>query len=170
MRHSERARKTLGDFKSLVVRHHVNRIEQLVLDSLRQLLRKESLVKDLNIDPNNFILELTGVDGKMLPMDRLSAGERQLLAISILWGLARASIRPLPAVIDTPLGRLDAAHRNHLVERYFPFASHQVLLLSTDEEINEKYYELLQPRIGRSYRLEFDDARDSTTVRPGYFW
>jgi DNA sulfur modification protein DndD len=88
----------------------------------------------------------------------------------MLWGLSRASGRPLPAVIDTPLGRLDASHRINLVDRYFPFASHQVLLLSTDEEINETYYKKLMPWIGREYRLDFDDISDSTNVRQGYFW
>jgi DNA sulfur modification protein DndD len=37
----------------------------------------------------------------------------------------------LPAIIDTPMARLDARHREHLVERYFPNASHQVIILST---------------------------------------
>jgi DNA sulfur modification protein DndD len=73
-------------------------------------------------------------------------------------------------VIDTPLGRLDASHRSNLIERYFPNASHQVLLLSTDEEIDEKYYEKLKPWVGRSYLLEFDDSIGATRVKPGYFW
>jgi DNA sulfur modification protein DndD len=99
----------------------------------------------------------------------LSAGERQMLAVATLWGLAKASGRPLPAVIDTPLGRLDSAHRSHLIQRYFPKASHQVLLLSTDEEIYGRYYEELQPAIGRSYRLEFDQAEGRTRIERGYF-
>jgi DNA sulfur modification protein DndD len=53
-----------------------------------------------------------------------------------LRGLAKASGRPLPTIIDTPLGRLDSTRRRHLLERYFPVASHQVILLSTDEEID----------------------------------
>ena len=103
-------------------------------------------------------------------IDRLSAGERQLLATSLLWGLARASGRPLPTIIDTPLGRLDSSHRRHLIERYFPVASHQVILLSTDEEIDEDSLKRLQPHISRSYHLQFDEALRSTRVTPGYFW
>ena len=168
--HSQRVRKTLEKFRAAMVERHVNRIAQLVLDSFRQLLRKESLISDLKIDPEQFSLELRGIDGSVLSPDRLSAGERQLLAVSMLWGLARASGRPLPTVIDTPLGRLDASHRSNLVERYFPYASHQVLLLSTDEEINKKYYEKLKPHVGRTYHLEFNDTIGATQVKPGYFW
>ncbi|HKQ05756.1 MAG TPA: DNA sulfur modification protein DndD [Blastocatellia bacterium] len=167
--HSRKARQTLAKFRDTVVKHHVTRIERLVMGSLRHLLHKESLVSDLRIDPEHFSIELRGADGRVLSPDRLSAGERQLLAISILWGLARAADRQLPAIIDTPLGRLDASHRERLVERYFPHASHQVLLLSTDKEINNQYYEKLKPWIGRSYSLEFDDSIGATRIQPGYF-
>lgn len=168
--HSGRVRATLGQFRERVVESHVRRIEALVLDSFRVLLRKQSLIQSLSIDPRTFRIELMGPGGHRVEPDRLSAGERQLLAVSLLWGLARASGRPLPAVIDTPLGRLDSTHRSHLVERYFPFASHQVLLLSTDEEIDNEQFDRLKPWVGRSYRLEFDDRRGATQVQPGYFW
>jgi DNA sulfur modification protein DndD len=167
--HSERVRGSLRSFRQAVLARHLGRIQTLVLESLAQLLRKESLVTDLRIDPENFGLTLYGSDRLEVSPDRLSAGERQLLAVSILWGLARASGRPLPKVIDTPLGRLDASHREHLVSRYFPHASHQVLLLSTDEEIDERRYGQLRPWVGRSYRLEFDDSVGSTKILPGYF-
>lgn len=169
LRHSERVRSTLGRFREAVVVRHVERIEALVLESFRQLARKEQLIGGLRIDPATFALQLTGGDGRALSAERLSAGERQLLAIAILWGLARAAGRPLPTVIDTPLGRLDSEHRDHLVRRYFPQASHQVLLLSTDEEITGRHYEALRPAIGREYRLRFDEAESRTIVEDGYF-
>lgn len=167
--HSSRVRSTLGRFRDAVVVRHVSRIEQLVLESFRQLVRKEGLVTGLSIDPSTFALELRGRQGDALTPDRLSAGERQLLAIAILWGLARASGRPLPTVIDTPLGRLDSLHRNHVVNRYFPHASHQVILLSTDEEITAGHLDALAPSIERTYRLRFDGERDRTVIEPGYF-
>jgi DNA sulfur modification protein DndE len=76
--------------------------------------------------------------------------------------LARASAHPLPAIIDTPMARLDAAHRRHLVERYFPHASHQVLILSTDTEVDRHYYQALQPHIARAYHRLADSNVEMT--------
>ena len=169
LQHAARVRVTLGAFRKAVVRRHLRRIERLVLESYQQLLRKASFVTRLAIHPESFALTLFGRDGYELDAERLSAGERQLLAIALLWGLAKTSGRPLPTAIDTPLGRLDTDHRTHLVERYFPFASHQVLLFSTDEEIVGAHLEKLRPYVGRSYRLNYDDSSGSTRIAEGYF-
>ena len=170
LKHSAKARETLRAFRREMIRRHAARLEHLMLESFTQLLRKTSLVSGLKIDPDTFMIELTGGDGQPLPFNRLSAGERQLLATSLLWGLAKASGRPLPTIIDTPLGRLDSSHRRHLLDRYFPVASHQVILLSTDEEITQANLQTIQPYIGRCYQLQHDDALRSTTIKPGYFW
>lgn len=68
-------------------------------------------------------------------------------------------------VIDTPLGRLDSAHRNLLVNRYFPHASHQVVLLSTDTEISGEQLDNLADYIGRNYVLDFDNESNSTIAK-----
>ena len=144
-------------------------MQSLMLESFQKLLRKGDLVSGLTIDPESFEPALEDRTKNHLSIDRLSAGERQLLATSLLWGLARASGRPIPTIIDTPLGRLDSSHRKHLVERYFPYASHQVLLLSTDEEIVGPYFEAIKPYTARSYLLDYDEPAGSTSIREGYF-
>ncbi len=163
-------RSTLAQYRHALLARSTKRIAGLVLDGVRNLLHKRRLVSELEIDPNSFDLKLMGPDATELPPDRLSAGERQLLAIALLWGLARAAGRPLPAIVDTPLGRLDSSHRMHLVDRYFPVASHQVLLLSTDEEITASYWAKLRRHVGRSYTLVYDDETASTRIERGYFW
>ena len=77
------------------------------------------------ISSKDFSVVLFDREDRPLPKDSLSAGEKQIYAIAMLWSLARTSGRPLPVIIDTPLGRLDSDHRRLLVERYFPHASHQ---------------------------------------------
>ncbi len=169
LKHSQKARDTIGRFRTEIVKRHVSTIESLMLESFQKLLRKTNLVTGLTINPETFEATLFGRDGKPLPFDRLSAGERQLLATSMLWGLARASGRPVPMIIDTPLGRLDSDHRTNLVERYFPNASHQVLLLSTDEEIVDGYLKKLMPYVSRTFNLEHSERLGQTNIREGYF-
>ena len=100
----------------------------------------------------------------------LSAGEKQIYAIAMLDALGKTTRRNLPIVIDTPLGRLDSVHRMRLAEDYFPHASQQVVILSTDTEIDNSFYNKLAPHISRAYRLDFDNSKNSSTVVEGYFW
>jgi DNA sulfur modification protein DndD len=168
--HADRVRATLEALRIAATSRHLIRISDLILEALGRLLRKDNLVTAVQIDADTHTVELAGVDGRSLMAHELSAGERQLLAIALLWGLARAAGQPLPVVIDTPLGRLDGSHREHLLDRYFPHASHQVILLSTDTEIDEDAFARISAHVGRSYRLDFDSSTSATSVVDGYFW
>ncbi|MGB8946483.1 MAG: DNA sulfur modification protein DndD [Streptomyces sp.] len=165
-----KARETLEKFGAALLRRHISRLEVAVLQSFKALMRKSGLIHDLRIDTDKSKLVLADSDGEPIDPGRLSAGERQLLAISVLWGLAKVAGNRLPSVIDTPLGRLDSQHRQHLVDRYFPNAGRQVLLLSTDEEIDEKLFDRLKPSLAHTYTLVHDDTTFTTTVEAGYWW
>lgn len=170
IRYAEKVRHTMRRFKATVLERKIRLIEDLILDSFKQLLRKKDLLTAVKIDPETYSMSLVGRHGEDVPPNRLSAGERQLLAVSTLWGLAKATGRPMPNVIDTPMARLDSEHRTHLVENYFPNASHQVVILSTDEEIDEKYYPKIKSRVSRSYELSYCDDAQSTVIKEGYFF
>jgi len=170
LHHSSNLRNTFSIFRRQVAEKHIAQLEVLILESFQQLIRKADLISRVSIMPETYELTLYNKKGEHFPPDRLSAGERQLLAVSILWGLAKASGRPLPSVIDTPLGRLDGTHRSHLIQNYFPYASHQVLLLSTDKEIDDKHYKDLAGSIGLRYQIEYDEDSSSSHINPGYFW
>lgn len=168
--YAEKARDTLEKFGEALLRRHISRLEVAVLQSFKVLMRKSGLIHDLRIDTDKSNLVLADSEGEPIDPGRLSAGERQLLAISLLWGLAKVAGNRLPSVIDTPLGRLDSRHRQHLVDRYFPNAGRQVLLLSTDEEIDEKLLSRLKPSLAHTYTLVHDDTTFTTTVEAGYWW
>ena len=161
---------TMQVFLQRATENKIGRLAEFITESFRFLLRKKALVERVVIDPRTFAIELEDSRGQRISKQQLSEGEKQIFAVSVLWGLSRASARPLPAVIDTPMGRLDAEHRNALLERYFPNASHQVVILSTDTEIEETAFEKLQPSIARAYHLDYDDAEKCTTATEGYFW
>ncbi|MEI7615055.1 MAG: hypothetical protein WCK63_19315, partial [Betaproteobacteria bacterium] len=138
--HIERARTTVNKFKESLVARDILRIEEEILKSARILYSKKKLVSRVSIDPATFQITIYDSLGDAFSAHQLSAGERQILAISILWGLSTASGKTLPIIIDTPLGRLDHRHRENLVSSYFHEASHQVVLLSTEEEITPEFY------------------------------
>ena len=167
-----KVQSTLKVFKERLTLKKLNKLETEVKDCFLYLLHKSNLINRVTIDSDRFRLELYDRDGQLFPKQRLSAGEKQLLAIAFLWGLARVSGRNLPIAIDTPLGRLDSSHRHNLIERYFPTASHQVILLSTDTEIGEKEVAMLreQEAISQAYLLKYDRDRRETIIEPGYFW
>ena len=169
---SAKVQATLKLFRERLTLRKLNQLELVVSECFLYLLHKSDLVHRVEIDINTFSISLYDLGGKPVPKHRLSAGEKQLLAIAFLWGLARVSGRNLPVAIDTPLGRLDSSHRTNLVERYFPGASHQVILLSTDTEIGEVEVERLrqQDAIAYEYLLKYDPTEHQTTIEPGYFW
>jgi DNA sulfur modification protein DndD len=134
-----------------------------------QLARKTDLIADVILNPETFAATLIDAHGCELPKAALSAGEKQVYAISMLWALARTSGRPLPMIVDTPLARLDSEHRANLTERYFPAASHQVILLSTDTEVDEDLVATLGRSVSHAYRLDYDQEAGRTLVSPGYF-
>ena len=92
-----------------------------------------------------------------------------MLASAILWTLVELSGVEMPVIIDTPLGRLDSEHRNTLINRYFPFCSSQVAILSTDTEIINNYYKELSPFLGKQYLLSGNKQKTSSTIAEGYF-
>lgn len=173
LRMATRAQKTqsvMREFLQRATAHKIERLSDLVTSSFQFLLRKQTLVGRVQIHPDTFKIDLFDQAGVPLPKSRLSEGEKQIFAVAVLWGLAQASPRQLPSIIDTPMARLDSEHRSHLVERYFPNASHQVIILSTDTEIEREYFDRLKERVARSYHLRYDDEERCTKAMEGYFW
>ncbi|SKB15510.1 conserved hypothetical protein [Planktothrix sp. PCC 11201] len=167
-----KVQNSLKIFKEKLTLKKLNKLEVEVTECFRYLLHKSDLVHRVVIATEDFSLSLYDPQGQPVEKHRLSAGEKQLLAIAFLWGLARVSGLNLPIAIDTPLGRLDSSHRQNLIERYFPAASHQVILLSTDTEIAQKEVNSLreQDAIAREYLLKYDPKKRQTRIEQGYFF
>ncbi|MCF5856323.1 DNA sulfur modification protein DndD [Aeromonas veronii] len=156
-------------FKADLIKDNIDKLQTKIISKFNQIKRKDSLITKIEIDTDTFVLTLYAQDNKPISPARLSAGERQLLAIAVLWGLADESGKELPTIIDTPMGRLDGQHRSHLIHHYFPQAASQVILLSTDEEIQGKYYKELKPYIAKEYHICFEEQHFTSTINPGYF-
>ena len=105
-----------------------------------------------------------------IDLSRLSRGERQIFILSLYWSIIELSGQDIPFVIDTPYARIDANHRKEISEKFFPNISKQVIILSTDEEINEEYYRIIKPHIAREYLLINEENQNRTFVENHYFF
>lgn len=166
---AENSRVVLKEFIKQTSTRKIRELENEFQKALQKLSRKNRDSVLISIDEKSFSVKLRDKNGTEINKNELSAGEKQIYAIALLEGLARTSGRNLPVIIDTPLGRLDSYHRKNLVDHYFPDASHQVLILSTDTEIDPSFYADLGGSISHTFYLSFDQESGSTKVQDGYF-
>lgn len=147
----------------------VNQLEKNITSCFEFLAQKQGIITSISIDPETLDITLRDYKGGILLKDQLSAGEKQMFAISILWGLAISSGYKLPVIIDTPMARLDSAHRSNFINKYLPNASSQVIVLSTDEEIGGKYLNDIREYVNTAYTLVYDETEKCSSIHQGYF-
>ena len=161
-------RHAIREFMDELRQRRVSELSRRMSEMMTKLAHKDDLVSKISIDPETYVLRILNSKGEEVQSP--SAGEREVFALSMLWGLAQISKRNLPVVIDTPLGRLDTKHRASIVKHYFPQAGEQVLILSTDSEIDEQWHKALRPSIVQEFVLEHDDKEEVTTIVSGRYF
>lgn len=169
LRYAVMSIEVLRQFKIRMQKEKLMNLSEVTTRCFLTLTEKDSLVKHIYIDPETLDISMRKEDGSELKKSQLSAGEQQMFAISIIWALALTSGYKAPVVIDTPMARLDSAHRTSFVKEYLPAASSQVIVLSTDEEIAGNYLDLVRENVLDSYTLLYHEDGQYTSVVPGYF-
>lgn len=166
---AQRVATSLAQYETALLQQKTRALEAAFVDCFNRLARKSNLVRSVRINDQTFETTLVDRDGMEIARASLSAGEKQIFAIAMLWALTRTSGRTLPVIIDTPLARLDTEHRSAILERYFTEVSHQVIVLSTDTEIDGDVAHDLQPHVATSIRLEYLHHERRTEIMVGYF-
>ncbi len=151
-------------------KNKVQLLQEKTFEMYKMLSSKAGLIKDLEINDKTYEIIVRDKSGHEVKKSSLSAGEKEVFALSLLWGLALTSQLNLPIIIDTPLSRLDSVHRDNIVKHYFPNAANQVIILSTDTEVDNNYFKNLEPNLSGAARLVFNHNNEITTVSEGYFW
>lgn len=98
-----------------------------------------------------------------------SKGEKQIYILCLIWALIKSSGVEVPFIIDTPYARIDESHRKTLTIDYLPNISKQVIILSTNEEIDSNLYSIIKPYICDEYLLLYNESARKTEVKKGYF-
>ena len=160
----------LNEYRENLAKEKLRNLEDTLTERYLALSNKSDFYKGIEVDEDALNIQVKTKHGNHKPQSELSAGERQIFATALLRALAEISGRPLPFIVDTPLGRLDKAHRENLVENFFPEAAHQVLVFSTDTEIDDEYYDQLDDDVTQAYHLNYNQEEGYTSVSHGYFW
>jgi DNA sulfur modification protein DndD len=167
---AQNARRVLDEFIKRLAPEKLAILRQHMDEMYKRLRKPEDPVKQIEIDAETWQVILKDQKDRPLEKRVFSQGMKEMYALSLLWALSKASGRELPIVIDTPVGRLDTTNRRTLFEKYLPYAGHQVIVLSTDTEVDVEWAKRLAPHVARQYRLDYDSSADSTVIRQGYFF
>ncbi|MGF7071696.1 DNA sulfur modification protein DndD [Priestia megaterium] len=156
-------------FRDLQLQKKLQQVEREATIMINKLLRKKEFLSAVEIDVNTFNVILYNKNAEELNKDTLSAGERQLLLISIIWAIMKVSGRRLPLVFDTLLGRLDKTHKESLLKLFIPSCGEQVIILSTDSEIDSKNYSLIKSHLASEYTIEYNTFKENVDIKKEYF-
>jgi DNA sulfur modification protein DndD len=79
-----RTRTTMQEFLLRVTASKIDRLSGFITEAFRFLVRKQSLVERILIDPATFAITLCDDGGRAILRHQLSEGEKQIFAISVL--------------------------------------------------------------------------------------
>lgn len=169
MKYSNIALRILEAYAVELQRRKTGTLGATITKCYKQLANKKNLIQEIVMNPETLDMQYLDENGNEVSKESLSAGEKQLMIIAILWALALCSKKKLPVIIDTPLSRLDSQHRTSIISTYFPNASDQTIILSTDTEIDQNYYEMMKNSVGDEFTLVYSEKTKSTSIKKGYF-
>ena len=153
----------VNDYRST----RVGELSRIVNNKFRDFTNAPGLIDAIEIDRESVELKLLASTTEMDAGDQ-SAGQKEILAFALIASVVELSNRQVPAVIDTPLARLDGQHRDNVLRHFFPNLGSQVIVLATDTELGSQEVEQLSPILASKHHLHLDIGSGCTTIRDGY--
>ena len=142
---------------------------ELFFQDLFKIYNVENKSELLNAVKNNMQSAFLDLRTKV-DINSFSSGEKQIYILCVYWALIKSSDIEIPFIIDTPYARIDETHRNNITSEYLSSISNQVIILSTNTEIDEKAYREIKPKLNGEYLIEYDDKNRKTIQTKGYFF
>ncbi|WP_099353729.1 DNA sulfur modification protein DndD [Fredinandcohnia onubensis] len=156
-------------FREVQLKKKLQQVQIEASSMLKRIFRKHNYVSTIIIDPETYDVVLLDSQKDYIEKTTLSAGEKEILLISIIWAIFKCSGRKVPFIFDTLLGRLDKTHKAAVLKDFIPKCGKQAIILSTDTEIDEEHYRILENYIAKEYMLEFDVTKKETQIINNYF-
>ncbi|MFH1971023.1 MAG: hypothetical protein ABIJ05_01410 [Patescibacteria group bacterium] len=134
-------------------------IEKRTKEQFFQLIWNPSAFKDVKID-EDYTLSVIHASG-LEALGSLSAGQRQVLALSFISAINGVSGFNLPIIVDTPLGRISKDTRSNIAQKLPNFLKNkQVVMLVTDEEYTTDVRKKLGSYVGKEYEIKLKEFKN----------
>ena len=156
-------------FRQIQLKKKLQEVQIEATNLLRKMFRKQNYISSVLIDENTYDIQLLDANKELIEKTTLSAGEKQILLISLIWAIFKSSGRKVPFIFDTLLGRLDKTHKSAVLHHFIPNCGEQAIILSTDSEIDAEHYDILKSYISKEYMLDFNVKDQRTTILNHYF-
>lgn len=162
-RQIENLRNFIKDFKAATKK----KLEENILNELNVLMHKKGFIKKVVVDINqagdDVDINLFNERNEKIDKGSLSMGERQMYASALLKALVDESDIEFPVFIDSPMQKFDKDHAENVIKEFYPNVSEQVVLFPLiHKELTESEFELLKPKISKSYIIHNVSTEAST--------
>jgi DNA sulfur modification protein DndD len=165
----EKVDSVLEQFINIQLNNKLDELENRFLEIINKLFSIENYITGIEIDRKNYKINLYGTNQNKLL--NLSSGEQELVILALLWSLSEMSKRIYPLVFDTLLGRIDQKHRDNIIKFLLAKSKKQIIILSTDSEINEYHYDKIAPFIERDYLIfKKDKLNHKSIIEKNFFY
>lgn len=166
----QKLNRVLSKYQEIQINKYLGTVETYFLQMFNSLMRKGEFLNSFKIDPSTFEFMMLNRSNNPVFKHSFSSGETQIFFLSLLWALLKASNQQIPLVLDTLFGRLDHKHKENLIKKYLPFAGEQIIILSTNTEIDEHYYNEIKPYIQQEFLLNFNRDTNLVDISNNYFF
>ena len=168
---AERAER-ISEFTNEVISKLVPLQSQSLATKMTEIYSKLSnkkAVENVEID-TDFGVHLLNSKGYDIRDTAMSAGEEQIFSQALISAVVEVSNFEFPMIVDTPLARLDDAHRKSILN-YYMSSGRQVIFLSTDTEIVGDYYDEIAGKVSDEYIIHHNNQSGVgySSAKQGYF-
>ncbi|MEW4430358.1 DNA sulfur modification protein DndD [Paenibacillus pabuli] len=167
---TEKLLKVSERFRDRQWRKKLDDVANETVRMVDMLFRKKDFIKRIHIDHTTFELKLYNQTYQEISKERLSAGEKEMLMLTVILAMFRVSGWKLPFVFDTLMGRLDQDHKKALMKHFIPRCGEQVLMFTTDSEITPEQFHIIEENTARCYTLEYNATDESAVIVKDHYF
>ncbi|MHC3129890.1 MAG: AAA family ATPase [Candidatus Bathyarchaeota archaeon] len=145
-----------NQIKERIMQQVKEEVEKKASEQFLSLIWKKNTYTGVEID-EDYNISVPHVSGREA-LGTLSAGERQVCALSFFLALNSVSGFQVPIIIDTPLARISREPRKNIAENLPNYLTGtQVTLLMTGEEYTKEVKEALSKKVDKRYLINFSE-------------